>query len=209
MTLLSAGLGFVLGFLVAGLLAGVAIWRHEAARQTDPWDNPPTPEARRLVHAARLHLHRYILDRPAAGPDAKPFVGVHALRALYIGDGVIFFEKGIATLPDGTLIDLRAVAHEVLDVLRESYAALDAASALITDYATTFNTPEELSEHPNEILRRIAGYGSMYPMQSTIARLALLLKLDPDQNDVGIGGKVLWERIRHWRWAERNFSAGR
>jgi hypothetical protein len=160
-----------------------------------------------LLRAASLHLHCHILGRPAVDQDAPSFVGVDALQALYLRDGVIFFEKGIATLPDGTQVELGALTHEVLEVLRETYSALDAASAVITDYATTFNTPEELEKSENEILRKIAGYGNMYPMQSAIARLALLLNLDPDKNDVGIGGKVLWERIRRWRWPERHFSA--
>lgn len=200
MTFLWVGLGLV----VAGLWWGTVVWRRE---QADPWINPPTPEARRLLRAASLHLHCHILGRPAVDQDAPSFVGVDALHALYLRDGVIFFEKGIATLPDGTQVELGALTHEVLEVLRETYSALDAASAVITDYATTFNTPEELEKSENEILRKIAGYGNMYPMQSAIARLALLLNLDPDKNDVGIGGKVLWERIRRWRWPERHFSA--
>ena len=200
MTFLWVGLGLV----VAGLWWGTVVWRRE---QADPWINPPTPEARRLLRAASLHLHCHILGRPAVDQDASSFVGVDALQALYLRDGVIFFEKGIATLPDGTQVELGALTHEVLEVLRETYSALDAASAVITDYATTFNTPEELEKSENEILRKIAGYGNMYPMQSAIARLALLLNLDPDKNDVGIGGKVLWERIRRWRWPERHFSA--
>ncbi|HHX6572762.1 TPA: hypothetical protein ACVGJZ_006690 [Pseudomonas aeruginosa] len=199
MTFLWVGLGLV----VAGLWWGTVVWRRE---QADPWINPPTPEARRLLRAASLHLHCHILGRPAVDQDAPSFVGVDALQALYLRDGVIFFEKGIATLPDGTQVELGALTHEVLEVLRETYSALDAASAVITDYATTFNTPEELEKSENEILRKIAGYGNMYPMQSAIARLALLLNLDPDKNDVGIGGKVLWERIRRWRWPERHFS---
>lgn len=200
MTFLWVGLGLV----VAGLWWGTVVWRRE---QADPWINPPTPEARRLLRAASLHLHCHILGRPAVDQDAPSFVGVDALQALYLRDGVIFFEKGIATLPDGTQVELGALTHEVLEVLRETYSALDAASAVITDYATTFNTPEELEKSENEILQKIAGYGNMYPMQSAIARLALLLNLDPDKNDVGIGGKVLWERIRRWRWPERHFSA--
>ncbi len=200
MTFLWVGLGLV----VAGLWWGTVVWRRE---QADPWINPPTPEARRLLRAASLHLQCHILGRPAVDQDAPSFVGVDALQALYLRDGVIFFEKGIATLPDGTQVELGALTHEVLEVLRETYSALDAASAVITDYATTFNTPEELEKSENEILRKIAGYGNMYPMQSAIARLALLLNLDPDKNDVGIGGKVLWERIRRWRWPERHFSA--
>lgn len=200
MTFLWVGLGLV----VAGLWWGTVVWRRE---QADPWINPPTPEARRLLRAASLHLHCHILGRPAVDQDAPSFVGVDALQALYLRDGVIFFEKGIATLPDGTQVEAGALTHEVLEVLRETYSALDAASAVITDYATTFNTPEELEKSENEILRKIAGYGNMYPMQSAIARLALLLNLDPDKNDVGIGGKVLWERIRRWRWPERHFSA--
>lgn len=200
MTFLWVGLGLV----VAGLWWGTVVWRRE---QADPWINPPTPEARRLLRAASLHLHCHILGRPAVDQDAPSFVGVDALQALYLRDGVIFFEKGIATLPDGTQVELGALTHEVLEVLRETYSALDAASAVITDYATTFNTPEELEKSENEILRKIAGYGNMYPMQSAIARLALLLNLDPDKNDVGIGGKELWERIRRWRWPERHFSA--
>lgn len=200
MTFLWVGLGLV----VAGLWWGTVVWRRE---QADPWINPPTPEVRRLLRAASLHLHCHILGRPAVDQDAPSFVGVDALQALYLRDGVIFFEKGIATLPDGTQVELGALTHEVLEVLRETYSALDAASAVITDYATTFNTPEELEKSENEILRKIAGYGNMYPMQSAIARLALLLNLDPDKNDVGIGGKVLWERIRRWRWPERHFSA--
>lgn len=200
MTFLWVGLGLV----VAGLWWGTVVWRRE---QADPWINPPTPEARRLLRAASLHLHCHILGRPAVDQDAPSFVGVDALQALYLRDGVIFFEKGIATLPDGTQVELGALTHEVLEVLRETYSALDAASAVITDYATTFNTPEELEKSENEILRKIAGYGNMYPMQSAIARLALLLNLDPDKNDVGIGGKVLWERSRRWRWPERHFSA--
>jgi len=200
MTFLWVGLGLV----VAGLWWGTVVWRRE---QADPWINPPTPEARRLLRAASLHLHCHILGRPAVDQDAPSFVGVDALQALYLRDGVIFFEKGIATLPDGTQVELGALTHEVLEVLRETYSALDAASAVITDYATTFNTPEELEKSENEILRKIAGYGNMHPMQSAIARLALLLNLDPDKNDVGIGGKVLWERIRRWRWPERHFSA--
>lgn len=200
MTFLWVGLGLV----VAGLWWGTVVWRRE---QADPWINPPTPEARRLLRAASLHLHCHILGRPAVDQDAPSFVGVDALQALYLRDGVIFFEKGIATLPDGTQVELGALTHEVLEVLRETYSALDTASAVITDYATTFNTPEELEKSENEILRKIAGYGNMYPMQSAIARLALLLNLDPDKNDVGIGGKVLWERIRRWRWPERHFSA--
>ncbi|MGU5598992.1 hypothetical protein [Aeromonas caviae] len=200
MTFLWVGLGLV----VAGLWWGTVVWRRE---QADPWINPPTPEARRLLRAASLHLHCHILGRPAVDQDAPSFVGVDALQALYLRDRVIFFEKGIATLPDGTQVELGALTHEVLEVLRETYSALDAASAVITDYATTFNTPEELEKSENEILRKIAGYGNMYPMQSAIARLALLLNLDPDKNDVGIGGKVLWERIRRWRWPERHFSA--
>ena len=200
MTFLWVGLGLV----VAGLWWGTVVWRRE---QADPWINPPTPEARRLLRAASLHLHCHILGRPAVDQDAPSFVGVDALQALYLRDGVIFFEKGIATLPDGTQVELGALTHEVLEVLRETYSALDAASAVITDYATTFNTPEELEKSENEILRKIAGYGNMYPMQSAIARLALLLNLDPDKNDVGIGGKVLWERIRRWRWPERHFAA--
>lgn len=200
MTFLWVGLGLV----VAGLWWGTVVWRRE---QADPWINPPTPEARRLLRAASLHLHCHILGRPAVDQDAPSFVGVDALQTLYLRDGVIFFEKGIATLPDGTQVELGALTHEVLEVLRETYSALDAASAVITDYATTFNTPEELEKSENEILRKIAGYGNMYPMQSAIARLALLLNLDPDKNDVGIGGKVLWERIRRWRWPERHFSA--
>ena len=182
MTFLWVGLGLV----VAGLWWGTVVWRRE---QADPWINPPTPEARRLLRAASLHLHCHILGRPAVDQDAPSFVGVDALQALYLRDGVIFFEKGIATLPDGTQVELGALTHEVLEVLRETYSALDAASAVITDYATTFNTPEELEKSENEILRKIAGYGNMYPMQSAIARLALLLNLDPDKNDVGIGGK--------------------
>jgi hypothetical protein len=200
MTFLWVGLGLV----VAGLWWGTVVWRRE---QADPWINPPTPEARRLLRAASLHLHCHILGRPAVDQDAPSFVGVDALQALYLRDGVIFFEKGIATLPDGTQVELGALTHEVLEVLRETYSALDAASAVITDYATTFNTPEELEKSENEILRKIAGYGNMYPMQSAIARLALLLNLDPDKNDVGIGGIVLLERIRRWRWPERHFSA--
>ncbi|MGZ0810162.1 hypothetical protein, partial [Pseudomonas aeruginosa] len=167
MTFLWVGLGLV----VAGLWWGTVVWRRE---QADPWINPPTPEARRLLRAASLHLHCHILGRPAVDQDAPSFVGVDALQALYLRDGVIFFEKGIATLPDGTQVELGALTHEVLEVLRETYSALDAASAVITDYATTFNTPEELEKSENDILRKIAGYGNMYPMQSAIARLALL-----------------------------------
>ncbi|WP_226938759.1 hypothetical protein [Pseudomonas aeruginosa] len=43
-------------------------------------------------------------------------------------------------------------------------------------------------------------------MQSAIARLALLLNLDPDKNDLGLAQSVV-ERIRRWRWPERHFSA--
>jgi hypothetical protein len=128
MTFLWVGLGLV----VAGLWWGTVVWRRE---QADPWINPPTPEARRLLRAASLHLHCHILGRPAVDQDAPSFVGVDALQALYLRDGVIFFEKGIATLPDGTQVELGALTHEVLEVLRETYSALDAASAVITDYA--------------------------------------------------------------------------
>lgn len=211
MFLLWIGLGFALGLVVTALLAVTAIWRREEAKQRDPWVNPPTPEAARLLKSAHLHLYRNILGRPAADPsepDAAFLNGAGALQALYLGDGVIFFENGLATLPDGTQVELGAIAHEVLNALREAYIALDAASALITDYATTFNTPEELNEHPNDILRRIAGQGAMYPMQGVIVQLAKLLQLDPDKNEAVIGGEVLWSRISRWRWPDRNFSAG-
>ncbi|MGV2464356.1 UNVERIFIED_CONTAM: hypothetical protein QO022_38305, partial [Pseudomonas aeruginosa] len=109
MTFLWVGLGLV----VAGLWWGTVVWRRE---QADPWINPPTPEARRLLRAASLHLHCHILGRPAVDQDAPSFVGVDALQALYLRDGVIFFEKGIATLPDGTQVELGALTHEVLEV---------------------------------------------------------------------------------------------
>lgn len=211
MILLWIGLGFALGLIVAALLAAIAIRRREEALRKDPWVTPPTPEAARLLKASHMHLYRHILGRPAedpGAPDEAFFNGAEALQALYLSDGVIFFEKRIATLPDGRQIELGAVAHEVLDVLRETYIALDAASALITDYATSVNTAEELSKHPNDILRRIAGHGAMYPMQGVIVRLAKLLQLDPDKNEVGIGGEALWERIRRWRRPDRDYSAG-
>lgn len=204
MAVLWVGLGFVLGLAVAGLWWAALVWRRE---QADPWVNPPTPEAQRLLRAANLHLHCHILGRPTDDPNAQSFVGVNALKALYLRDGVIFFEKGIATLPDGSQVELGAVANEVLEVLHETYTALDSASAVITDHVTTFSSPEELVQSESDILRRIAGNGSMYPMQSAIVRLAQLLNLDPDKNDVGVGGKVLWEQIRRWRWPERHFSA--
>ncbi len=72
MILLWIGLGFVLGLVVAALLAATIIWRRHEAAQRDPWVNPPTPEAGRLRKAAQLHLCRYILDRSTVADSNEP-----------------------------------------------------------------------------------------------------------------------------------------
>lgn len=111
MFLLWIGFGFVLGLLVALIL----IWRHEQAKQNDPWITPPTQEAARLIASARIHLYCNILGRPESyqgEPEVTSLGATDAIRALCIRDGVIFFEKGFATLPDGRRVDLGATATE-------------------------------------------------------------------------------------------------
>jgi len=111
MFLLWIGFGFVLGLLVALIF----IWRHEQAKQNDPWITPPTQEAARLIASARIHLYCNILGRPESyqgEPEVTSLGATDAIRALCIRDGVIFFEKGFATLPDGRRVDLGATATE-------------------------------------------------------------------------------------------------
>lgn len=200
------GLAFVCGFGVAAFWGFKVLARHEIAKQIDPWVNPPSHEAKRLREAAEKHLRHYVLGRSGDSvnnQEQSHFCGVNALRALCLHDGVIFFNKGIATLPDGSQTELGPLAIELLEVLNETYATLDSASALVTDYATSFNTVEELADSKNDHLRLIAGHGHMYPFQGAILRLTRLLDIDPDKNAVGVGGAALWERISRWRKHKR------
>jgi hypothetical protein len=200
MNVLWIALAFLCGFGVAGFWAYKVYARYEADRKLDPWVNPSSLEATRLRDAAEEHLRRYILVWPDVEnrPKSTLYDGVNALKALTLQEGVIYFNKGIATLPDGSQTALGPLALKLLEMLNESYAKLDAASSLITDYATLFHTFDELAVSDNEHLRRIAGHGDMYPFQWTLVRLAELLGIDPDKNEVGVGGAVLWERIRRW-----------
>ncbi|WP_321935450.1 hypothetical protein [Paraburkholderia sp. J8-2] len=116
-----AGGGAMLG-------AGLTAWHTRRVlrrvRINDPLspstdDSPEVAEQiSRLRHSVeqhvRIHLRRRDRAPGAAGRLNPPLIGVHALRWLYLQDGVIYFRRGKAIVPSGQEVELGAAASMVL-----------------------------------------------------------------------------------------------
>jgi len=82
----------------------------------DPFrsDDPAlSRELDRLRGCVHRHVHMHIKHR---SPDADPPAtrGADALRWLYLWDGVIFFEGGVATVPSGQQVNFGAVVSRLI-----------------------------------------------------------------------------------------------
>ncbi|TDN59016.1 hypothetical protein [Paraburkholderia sp. BL10I2N1] len=190
MSLSSFICGAATGVIVCIIPAAAVVRRRIAVNDADPWLNPPTREAHRLLEATRRQLYR-LIESSRARAHMAPRRGVEMLSAVCPRDGVIVFDNGVATLTDGTKLDVNGLTSAVIAAIGEAYVAMDAASSVLTDYAATLS-PQDLENHPQAFMRAIAGLTDKYPMQSQIVALARLLDIDPESNALGIGGAELW-----------------
>lgn len=110
-------IGAFVGLLAGILLTGfVFVRRMLQLEQGDPFrsDDPVHDrELNRLQGCVHRHIYLHIKHRtPDADPPANR--GVDALRWLYLQDGVIFFEDGVATVPSGEQVNFGAVVARLI-----------------------------------------------------------------------------------------------
>jgi hypothetical protein len=112
---------FIIG-IVVGLLAGIFLTgflfvrRILQAEKFDPFSSDDPALAREL-NQLRGCVHRHIyLNVKHRYHDTDPPAtrGADALRWLYLRDGVIFFENGIATVPSGEQVNFAAVVSRII-----------------------------------------------------------------------------------------------
>jgi hypothetical protein len=120
-------IGALIGLLAGTLLTGfVFVRRMLQLEQSDPFrsDDPlRNRELSRLRACVHRHIYLHIKHRTAdADPPATR--GADALRWLYLRDGVIFFEDGVATVPSGEQVNFGAVVARLIPT-GEERARLD------------------------------------------------------------------------------------
>ncbi len=107
----------LVGLLLGAVLTGfVSVRRLLQIEKLDPFrsDDPAlTRELDRLRGCVHRHVHMHIKHR---NPDADPPAtrGADALRWLYLRDGVMFFEDGVATVPSGDQVNFGAVVSRLI-----------------------------------------------------------------------------------------------
>lgn len=138
--------GIFVGLLAGiGLTVFVCVRRMLQIERLDPYrsDDPALGrELDRLRGCVHRHIHMHIKHRSQEA-DLPATRGADALRWLYLRDGVIFFEDGVATVPSGQQVNFGAVvsrliptpderkrigAHAVQEVVQTAIAAELAAS---------------------------------------------------------------------------------
>jgi hypothetical protein len=109
--------GAVIGLVAGILLTGFAFVRRMLQlEKSDPFrsDDPALDrELGRLHGCVHRHIYQHIKHR-SADVDSPAVRGVDALRWLYLRDGVIFFEDGVATVPSGEQVNFGAVVARLI-----------------------------------------------------------------------------------------------
>ncbi|MGY6123749.1 hypothetical protein ACW9YQ_34515 (plasmid) [Paraburkholderia strydomiana] len=110
-------IGAFIGLLTGMLLTGyVFVRRMLQLEQGDPFrsDDPVRDrELSRLRACVHRHIYLHIKHR-TADADPPAISGADALRWLYLRDGVIFFEDGVATVPSGEQVNFGAVVARLI-----------------------------------------------------------------------------------------------
>ncbi len=141
-------IGMLLGLLGGMLLTGYLFVRRILnAEKSDPFRSEDPAIQRELDHLLGcVHQHIYVnIKHRRQYAEAPATQGGDALRWLFLRDGVISFENGVATVPSGEQVDFRAVvstlfpdasmrgrsgALEADDAVRASFAAEMAATVI-------------------------------------------------------------------------------
>lgn len=110
-------IGAFFGLLAGVLLTGfVFVRRMLQLEKSDPFrsDSPALDrELGRLRSCVHRHIYLHIKHR-GRDVDSPATRGVDALRWLYLRDGVIFFEDGVATVPSGEQVNFGAVVARLI-----------------------------------------------------------------------------------------------
>lgn len=167
------------------------------------WPKDQEPDS---YHSKRLKQHRHRLalrcDTQICSMNVNAdmyrpneITGLaEALYKLQHCDGVVLFEGGSMTFPDGQTLDIQSLTKKIHHQLVNAYVGLDEAASIITDYADALGQ-DALAASSNKTLYSISGQTAHYPLESVIAPLALLIGVDPDKNELAAhGGDALWSR---------------
>jgi hypothetical protein len=167
------------------------------------WPKEPEPES---YHSKRLQQHRHRLSLRSDIQICSMSVNAdmyrpneitglaEALYKLQHCDGVVLFEGGHMTFPDGQTLDIQSLTKKIHHQLINAYVNLDEAASIITNYGLVLGN-EALATSTNKTLYSISGQTAHYPFESVIAPLALLLGVDPAENELAAhGGDALWSR---------------
>jgi hypothetical protein len=171
-------LGGFLSCAVPGLFAILRAKRIraavEAAKATDPWLNPPTSRAKRLLAVTREQL-----DITLASETSVPLPlprGAAVLPFLTPRNGLVIFDDGVAVLPYGSEVRVAGVAEATVEALHDAYVALGHASELVVAHAASLDA-QERAGHPNPLVQAAAHAGE-HPLDPLLGRLAALLEVD-------------------------------
>lgn len=167
------------------------------------WPKDPEPES---YHSKRLNQHRHRLSLRSDTQICSMSVNAdmyrpneitglaEALYKLQHCDGVVLFEGGHMTFPDGQTLDIQSLSKKIHHQLINAYVNLDEAASIITNYGLVLGN-EALAASTNKTLYSISGQTAHYPFESVIAPLALLIGVDPAKNDLAAhGADALWSR---------------
>jgi hypothetical protein len=170
-------LGGFLSCAVPGLLAVLRARRIRAAAiAADPWLNPPTSLAKRLLAVTRERLD-VMLASDASTSSLRLPQGAALLPFLTPRNGVVFFHDGVAVLPYGSEARVTGVAEATVAALQDSYGALGHASELVDAHIASLSA-QERAAHPNPLVQAVALHPDERPLDELLDRLATLLEAD-------------------------------
>jgi len=187
----------VVGFLCGSSLAGFCAYRIIHLRLlSDILLNPQNQgEAKFLQEVARtLHYCREAFDIPGSGRPERQ-TPLDDIQWLGLRKGAACLVDGIATMHDGTTVDIASQLGLISNALVQAYVGLDEASVVLSGMAERMSAAD-LANHPSQVMRAIAGQTDMYPLQVPLVGVARALGIDPAVNELGTGGAALWERTR-------------
>lgn len=182
-------LGFVIGLIVAGLMAFRVLKRQLNAWQADPFLTPKAEIVHRLRRAVMDQIHRWhdVDYRVEAAPPREVHEVLNLLAELPNWRGVWTQEAGAVVLPDGERILIAKLMQEIRSVLLGAYVALDKAAAVVLDYHDIL--PASGLDEPGQLL-----YSRKQPFELECVALARLLGVDPDANHLAQHGRDrLWQ----------------
>lgn len=170
------------------------------------WPKKPEPESylsRRLAeHRQRLSIQSTAqicsmnINEDSYRPNEISGLA-EALYKLQHCEGVVLFEDGHMTFPDGQTLAIQSLTKKIHHQLINAYIGLDEAASLVTDYSNSLGN-KALALSTNKVLHSLSGQTAHYPFETVIAPLALLIGVDPAKNELAVhGGETLWSRNKH------------